>query len=339
MTTRRLLPRFLFLAVVFALFGIGGFLAWFQSWRAGQMLDLAARSEVVDLPAGEMEFALRGSGKPLLVFHSAPGGYDQALALGGFLEEEGFQILAPSRPGYLRTPLSTGPTPQKQAEASAELLDHLEIPKVAVVGFGWGGSTAVEFARRFPDRTSALVLVSAATSETPPAPGIPLPESVAEKIGGDLGSWRLVKNAERKPARMLEDAFELTSTGNAEARSAWRDFVLKDPAGLERFREIVLSLAPMASREAGLENDLQQPLASFRGLTPPVLLVQGAMDKAVPPAAGEPERFFPVELFRLPGEGHLVLLGPGFPAAAKRVLDFLNLHHTVENPEDTTDGE
>ncbi len=303
------------------------------------MLDLAARSEVAQLPAGEMEFALRGSGKPVLVFHSAPGGYDQALALAGFLEEGGFQILAPSRPGYLRTPLSTGPTPEKQAEASAELLDHLEIPKVAVVGFGWGGSTAVEFARRFPDRTSALVLVSAATSETPPGPGTPLPESIAERIGGDVGAWKFVKNAERKPARMLEEAFDLTTTGDSEARSAWRNFVLQDPAGLERFHEVVLSLAPMAPREAGLENDLRQPLASFRGLIPPVLLVQGAMDKAVPPSAGEPERFSPVEHFRLPGEGHLVLIGPGFPAAAQRVMDFLNLHHAVENPEDTADGE
>ncbi len=303
------------------------------------MLDLAARSEVANLPAGEMEFALRGSGKPVLIFHSAPGGYDQALALGGFLEEAGFQILAPSRPGYLRTPLSTGPTSQKQAEASAELLDHLEIPRVAVVGFGWGGSTAMEFARRFPDRTSALVLVSAATSETPPGSGIPLPQSVADKIGGNLGSSRFLKNVERKPGQMLDQALELTSTGDSEARSAWRDFVLKDPAGLERFHEILLSLAPGAPREAGLENDLRQPLVSFRGLIPPVLLVQGAMDKAVPSAAGAPDRFFPVELFRLPAEGHLVVLGPGFPAAAKRVLDFLNLHHTVENPEDTIDGE
>ena len=131
MTPRRLLPRVLFLVAVLALFGIGGYQAWLQSWRSGQMLDLAARSEVVKLPAGEMEFAVRGSGEPVLVFHSAPGGYDQSLALCGFLEDAGFEILAPSRPGYLRTPLSTGPSPETQAEAAAQLLDHLEIPKAA----------------------------------------------------------------------------------------------------------------------------------------------------------------------------------------------------------------
>ena len=79
MTPRRLLLRILFLVAVLALLLLGGYFAWFQSWRAGQMLDLAARSEVVKLPAGEMEFAVRGSGAPVLIFHSAPGGYDQAL--------------------------------------------------------------------------------------------------------------------------------------------------------------------------------------------------------------------------------------------------------------------
>ena len=170
MTPRRLLLRILFLVAVMALLLLGGYFAWFQSWRAGQMLDLAARSEVVKLPAGEMEFAVRGSGEPVLIFHSAPGGYDQALALGGFLEDEGFQIIAPSRPGYLRTPLSTGPAPENQAEAVAQLLDYLEIPQASVIGLGWGASAAIEFAKNFPDRASSLVLVSAATSEPPTAP-------------------------------------------------------------------------------------------------------------------------------------------------------------------------
>ena len=185
MTPRRLLPRILFLVTVIALFGFGAYQAWLQSWRAGQMLDLAARSEVVKLPVGDMEFAQRGSGESVLIFHSAPGGYDQALALGGFLEYAGFQILAPSRPGYLRTPLTTGPAPENQAQAAAQLLEHLDIPKASVIGFGWGASAAIEFARRFPDHASALILVSPVTSETPPAPGIPLPQAVADIVGSD----------------------------------------------------------------------------------------------------------------------------------------------------------
>jgi pimeloyl-ACP methyl ester carboxylesterase len=338
MTPRRLLPRVLFLVAVLGIFAVGAYQAWLQSWRAGQILDLAARSEVVKLPAGEMEFAVRGSGEPVLVFHSAPGGYDQSLALCGFLEDAGFQILAPSRPGYLRTPLSTGPAPENQAEAAAQLLKHLEIPKAGILGFGWGASAAIEFARLFPDRTSALVLVSAATSETPPAPGAPLPQAVDDKIGGDAGSLGFLKKAANSPAEVLEAAFDLTSSGGPGDRSAWVDFVVQNPDESERFQEILLSLAPLSARKSGLENDLQQPLASLGGLKTPALVIQGGLDKAVPPAADR-ARVAPAELFSLPKQGHLVLLGQTAPDAAKRVVDFLHLHPAGVTRNESSDAE
>jgi pimeloyl-ACP methyl ester carboxylesterase len=338
MTPRRLLLRILFLVAVLALLVLGGYLAWFQSWRAGQMLDLAARSEVVKLPAGEMEFAVRGSGEPVLIFHSAPGGYDQALALGGFLEEEGFQIIAPSRPGYLRTPLSTGPAPENQAEAVAQLLDYLEIFQASVIGLGWGASAAIEFAKNFPDRASALVLVSAATSETPPAAGIPFPQALADQVGGDAASDWFLKNAARDPEKVLGTAFDLTSSGGPVERLAWIDSVLQEPSELERFQDLLSSLAPPSPRGIGMENDLAQPLASIRSLKTPALLVQGASDKVVPAGAGDRSRFAPAEILKMPGQGHLVLLGRGAAEASRRVVDFLRLHPSAGTPDDSTDG-
>ena len=339
MSSRRLLPRILFLVVVIALFGAGGFLAWFQSWRAGRMIELAARSEIAKLPCGDMEFAARGNGPPVLVFHSAPGGYDQSLALAGFLEDAGFQIIAPSRPGYLRTPLATGPEPESQAEAAVQLLDHLDISQAAVIGFGWGGPAAVEFVRHFPDRAAALILVSAATAETPPAPGIPLPQALAEKLGGDSGSWRASSKAARNSGEFLEAAFDLTSNGDPANRAAWMDAVLQADGGIEQFQDILLSLAPPSSREAGLENDLLQPLPSLQELKIPVLLVHGGMDKAVPLGKTEKSRFAPAELFLLPEAGHLVLLGPGAPMATTRMVDFLNQHSPQSVSGNSNDGE
>lgn len=339
MGSRRLPPRILFLVAALALFGAGGFLAWFESWRVGRIIDLACRSEVAKLPSGDMEFAVRGNGRPVLVFHSAPGGYDQSLALAGFLEDSGFQIIAPSRPGYLRTPLATGSSPEKQAAAAAQLLDRLEIPKAAVIGLGWGSSTALEFAKLFPGRTAALVLVSAVTSETPPAPGIPLPQAVAQKLGSDPGSWMLARRAVRHPAEVLGKAFDLASSAGPADRAAWIDAILRDPGQIERLRDTVLSLAPLSSREAGLRNDLIQPPVSLRGLKPPVLLVHGGMDRAVPPGKLEKGGFPPAEILLLPGEGHLVLLGSGAPPATSRVVDFLNRHLPAGTLETTTDGQ
>lgn len=338
MSSRRLLPRILFLVAVIALFGAGGFLAWFQSWRAGRMIELAARSEIAKLPCGDMEFAARGNGPPVLVFHSAPGGYDQSLALAGFLEDAGFQIIAPSRPGYLRTPLATGPELESQAEAAIQLLDHLEIPKVGVIGFGWGASAAIEFARHFPDRASALILVSPATSETPPAPGIPLPQAIAKKLGSDAGALKFLKKAANHPDEILGEAFELTCSGGPVDRLSWVNFIFYNPAESERFQEILLSLAPLSARQSGLENDILQPLASLRGLKTPALVIQGGLDKAVTPASDR-SRIAPAELFSLPKEGHLVLLGQAAPYAATRVVDFLNLHPAGGSRKESPDAE
>ncbi len=60
----------------------------------------------------------------VLSVHGTPGGYDQRLGM------DGFRILAPSRPGYLRTPIDAGRTPREQADVYAALLDALSIDEV-----------------------------------------------------------------------------------------------------------------------------------------------------------------------------------------------------------------
>jgi pimeloyl-ACP methyl ester carboxylesterase len=58
-----------------------------------------------DTQQGAVEYAIEGDGPPVLVVHGTPGGSDQALAMGRFLAEAGLRVIAPSRPGYLDTPL------------------------------------------------------------------------------------------------------------------------------------------------------------------------------------------------------------------------------------------
>jgi pimeloyl-ACP methyl ester carboxylesterase len=117
------------------------------------------------------------------------------------------------------------------------------------------------------------------------------------------------------------------------------DFVLQNPDESERFQELLLSLAPLSARKRGLENDLLQPLASLRDLKTPTLVLQGGMDKAVPPAVSNRARFAAAELVSLPKQGHLVLLGPAAPDAAKRVVDFLNLHQADLIQKEPSDAE
>jgi pimeloyl-ACP methyl ester carboxylesterase len=95
----------------------------------------------------------------VLVVHGAGGGFDQGLELGEGLARAGFRVIAPSRFGYLRTPLPTDASAEAQAAAHACLLDALNVRRAAIMGVSAGGPSAVQFALRFPERTAALVLL------------------------------------------------------------------------------------------------------------------------------------------------------------------------------------
>lgn len=336
----RLLPRIAFLLLVLALLVLGCILAWFQSWRSARLVDLYSASQIAYTKSGPVEYVRQGEGPTVLVFHDAPGGYDQGIALCGFLTEAGFEVVSPSRPGYLRTPLETGITPGNQADAAAQLLDNLDIEKVSVLAFGWGGPTALEFARRFPQRTTALVFVGAAVGRLNPpiAPAIPFPQVVGESLTGDIGSWLYARLAEKNPAEALRRAFSISSTGSRSDCDAWMGLILENPDQLALFRALSLSLAPIGARDAGLRNDLLQvrafPDISLKTIVTPTLLVHGGLDKAIPvaPVEAAKSQLPNSELLLFPDDGHLAFLGRGASIAQDRIASFLK-KHTPSNGE------
>jgi pimeloyl-ACP methyl ester carboxylesterase len=101
-------------------------------------------SQIVQTSRGVIEFALQGEGAAVILCHSTGGGYDQGLVLAKLLN--GFQDIAVSRAGYLRTPLDTGRSPAELADVYAELLDSLHIEKAAILGLSGGGMSAAQFA-------------------------------------------------------------------------------------------------------------------------------------------------------------------------------------------------
>ena len=114
-------------------------------------------SEVVT-SKGIVEFADIGSGIPILYFHGTGAGYDAAVLMERSLIENGFRLIVPNRPGYYGTPLTCGRLPEDCADLAAELLDHLQIGRVAVIGTSGGGLAAPTFAARYPAQTTCLVL-------------------------------------------------------------------------------------------------------------------------------------------------------------------------------------
>lgn len=64
-----------------------------------------AGSQIAQTNCGPIEYVIVGSGPPVLVVHGAGGGFDQGLAVARLLVEGGFQVIVPSRFGYLRSPM------------------------------------------------------------------------------------------------------------------------------------------------------------------------------------------------------------------------------------------
>ncbi len=119
----------------------------------------AQGSVLLTTRCGPIEVQQAGQGLPLLMIHGSGGGHDQGMAWARPLVQQGIQVIAMSRFGYLRTPRPVDATPQAQADAHICLLDALGITKSAVMGVSAGSPSAMQTAIRHPDRVSALVLV------------------------------------------------------------------------------------------------------------------------------------------------------------------------------------
>lgn len=126
----------------------------------------ASRSELLETTAGALEYAVEGQGPPLMMIHGTGGGFDQGLLFARGVREAGFQIIAPSRFGYLRSAFPDDASPARQADVLVALLDHLGLERLAVAGGSAGALTAAELALRHPERCSHLVLIAPAANLT-----------------------------------------------------------------------------------------------------------------------------------------------------------------------------
>jgi pimeloyl-ACP methyl ester carboxylesterase len=150
---------------------------------------LAGASDVVTTPCGPIEYASSGTGPPVLFVHGAGGGFDQGLAFGAPLAARGYRVIAPSRFGYLRTPLPADASAAAQADAHVCLLDALGIERAAVAGGSAGAPSALQLAVRHPERVTALVLLV-------PAAFVPRPDGAAP-LRTPSGTQRLFDTALR----------------------------------------------------------------------------------------------------------------------------------------------
>jgi pimeloyl-ACP methyl ester carboxylesterase len=235
------------------------------------------RPQVIETSRGVVEAATWGEGPAVLSLHSAMGGYDQGILLAQTVTYPRFRYVAVSRPGYLRTKLRIGKTPQEQADLCAEVLDQLGVGSAAVVAISGGGPTALQFALRHSEMCRGLVMISACSDTL----DVPIPfrfqiMKMVARIPGAVNGMR--KKMEKAPEKAALRAFP---------DDTLRMRVLQDPETAELFFALQSSvLSRMAERLAGTENDIRQTRAKMgyplEKIHLPTLIVHGTSDSIVP---------------------------------------------------------
>jgi pimeloyl-ACP methyl ester carboxylesterase len=328
----RILGKASFLLFVLALLVVGFVLAWFASWRSDKLASLESGSELAETKKGPVEYVDRGEGPTLLVFHDAPGGYDQAMLLGSLLPEEEFHLVAPSRPGYLRTPLTTGPSLAEQADAMAALIEKMGISRVAVLASSFGAPAALHFAWRYADKVEALVLLSpvTTTSASDQRPlRMNLGQLVNDRLEGDFGAWLAMKTLQKDSRKLLDGIVHAESDATQTERAAFVEYTLDQSDQEEWFESLIGTFVPPSAREAGVRNDLQQlrTLNEFplEQIVVPTLIVHGTADKVIPISESEAmvARIPGATFYWVEGAGHLVELGPKAAEVQSKILEFL----------------
>jgi len=301
-------------------------------WSERIETDLSRRSTVIKTKRGDVEVAREGDGIPVLMIHGSPGGFDQGLMYGRHLRDNGCELIALSRPGFLRTPLSSGQTPTEQADLYAAVLDALEIDQVTVLGYSSGGPSAVLFAAHHPGRVRSLLLDSAVLEHYNFSPGLVERLLLYSLLFSSFGAWFWHTVSQRWPKVAASVLVDSSSTGLDKAqRRAAVEWILDDQERLKVFKGMLTSLiAPWKIRRAGYNNDGDNdndlaplPIAE---ITCSTMITHGLNDGLVPVelAIRASESLKSAELVLIDEGHHFLPIDKHFQPAMERRLQFVH---------------
>jgi pimeloyl-ACP methyl ester carboxylesterase len=263
---------------------------------------LASESQVIQTPYGSVEFTRWGSGPAVLALHGAGGGFDQGRAIPAAFGGGAFQWIVPSRFGYLRSQLPTDASTTAQADAFARLLDSLGIERVAIVAMSGGVPPALQFALRYPARTSALVFLSSApyTPMTAEEQQLPVPIWIYQALfSSDFPFWVLEKVAGSGLEVIFDVRPELRDSITPEEKSFVASLV-------DAFQPVTMRVEGLRNEGAAIDPRTHYPLQNIKA---PTLVIHARDDGINPFAFGEytAEHIPGARFIALETGGHLLL--------------------------------
>jgi|APSaa5957512576_1039674.scaffolds.fasta_scaffold02060_4 2-hydroxy-6-oxonona-2,4-dienedioate hydrolase len=305
------LQTVIFPALLFGLILIVWLVRYYQQSYQEKISSLLAGSRVYETKLGPVEAAILGEGPPIIVLHGAGGGYDRGQVYAH--PDLGYQYIVLSRPGYLRTPLTSGKTPCQQADLVAALMDALKIKKAFIMGVSAGGPTAIEFSLKFPERCMGLILSSAVNQP------IPAYKFFAYAIGKYI-----------IPSTFITWLF-LNRGGLFAIRPNLAFQLFGKPEKQKQIKNLVASLWPPRPRFAGLENDMEnikdQLNYSLAEIDRPTLVIHGTSDAVISHRQGvrAADQIPGAEFISVKGGTHFCLISHS-EIIQPVLLDFLDRH-------------
>jgi 2-hydroxy-6-oxonona-2,4-dienedioate hydrolase len=254
-------------------------------------------SRKLETELGVTEYAVEGTGQPVLMSHGILGCHTEGIGMVGSYFGTHCMAIAPSRFGYFGSTMPGDATPALQADVYEKLLDHLEVDRALVIGYSAGGPSTIEFAIRHPERVLALALTSSAL---PPSvkPARFMAPVLSTITRTEFLFWMFKAYMPRKLRRMMGVPKDYVPTADEETR----------------IHDVAESIFPMVPRRVGFVFDafLGNPYvrqSRLEDIAVPTIIVHSADDSLAPydHAVSAAARIPDAEFVTLPKGGHLFL--------------------------------
>lgn len=250
----------------YSFFKVLGFIPYFL-YKHLTLIKLRFSSRQIITYLGWIQYKAQGDSGPVLLYiHGSPGGFDQTIDAG-----ENYCVLTPSRPGYLGTDISSGRSPEEQAQCFKALIDAMKIDKVFVMGVSGGGPSAMHFAAKYPENTYGLILFEAVTHS----------QDFTKEDEELIKAWDMDLFIQLAYMSFF-DANRLASMMLPNKDNRTR--LLSKQENINKLKRIVWSIWPISRRRNGIKNDYKQFTnlnIPYGSISAPTLIIHGDEDKNV----------------------------------------------------------
>ena len=243
-----------------------------------------------------LAYQRHGQGTPLVLIHGYPLDHSIWNEVVPLLEND-FDVILPDLRGFGESSTVTTPyTIKDMASDLATLLDHLEMKQAVLAGHSMGGYVALAFARRYPQRVSALGLVAS--------------QAAADPADRREGRYKTASDVSEKGVGIVAEAMTPKMSADSRVQNYVKKLIEKQcPDG------IIGALKAMAERE-----DMEPYLSEFKF---PILLLHGDADLLIPvDRARDIKTALPhAQIIEMTGVGHLPMMeSAGQVATSLKVL-------------------